>query len=100
MRKELVDSIMEFGLFENKEIRYYLDQNFKYNNNNNDNNINSSSNNYNFFHIENTKKIMNDFIKKCFAQFNFNEIIFDTNNKFKKENYEANTANGISYFFQ
>ena len=93
MRKEIVDSILDFGLYDNKEIRYYLEQNCKYINNDNINNNNN-------FHMENTKKNMKDFVKKCFAHFNFNEIIFYINNKFKKENYEVNKSIGISYFFQ
>ena len=29
MRKEIVDSILDFGLYNNKELRYHLEQNFK-----------------------------------------------------------------------
>ena len=43
---------------------------------------------------------MKEFVKKCLTQFNFNQKIFEINNKFKKENNEANNSIGISYNYQ
>lgn len=89
MRKELANSALEFGLYENKEIRYFIEQNFKYF---------GECNLKNNFHMENTKKKMKEFVKKCFIQFNFSQKIFEINNKFATENVYNNTE-GISYSY-